>query len=121
MIQLHYLKEIDNRKSKFHRRNNKKGSDFIQVIETNIAIDSNNIIRDHQSRIVEVDSWETYCKAYEEYDGKSIAFYSKGMPGNTIQSNCKILDLIYDEIHLSCKIVNHQIDFAATRLAYIAF
>lgn len=108
-------------KSKFHRRNNKKGSDFIQVIETNIAIDSNNIIRDHQSRIVEVDSWETYCKAYEEYDGKSIAFYSKGMPGNTIQSNCKILDLIYDEIHLSCKIVNHQIGFAATRLAYIAF
>ena len=43
------------------------------------------------------------------------------MPGNTIQSNCKILDLIYDEFHLSCKIVNHQIGFAATRLAYIEF
>ena len=81
----------------FIGENNKKGSDFIQVIETNITIDSNNIIRNHQSRIVEVDSWETCCKAYEEYDGKSIAFYSKGMPENTIQSNYKMLDLIYDK------------------------
>ena len=81
----------------FIGENNKKGSDFIQVIEINITIDSNNIIRNHQSRIVEVDSWETCCKAYEEYAGKSIAFYSKGMPGNTIQSNYKMLDLIYDK------------------------
>lgn len=28
---------------------------MIQVIETNLSIDNDNIIRDHQSRIVEVE------------------------------------------------------------------
>ena len=30
---------------------------YIEVIETNLIIDENNMIRDHQSRIVEADSW----------------------------------------------------------------
>lgn len=92
----------------------------MEVIETNISMDFNNIIRDHQSRIVEVNSWETYCKAYEKYDGEGITFYSKGMPGNTIQSNCKILDLIYDKVHLFC-VIEHPKGFIDIRLAYIAF
>ena len=41
---------------------------MIQVIETNLSIDKDNIIRDHQSRIVEVEDWDTYCKAFEEYN-----------------------------------------------------
>ena len=106
-------------KSKFHRINNKKGSDFIQVIETNLSIDKENNIRDHQSRIINVIDWDTYCKVYEEYDGKSIAFYSKGMPGNTIQSNCKISNLEYDMVHLSC-VISHKY-FDTKRLAYRIF
>lgn len=35
---------------------------MIQVIETNLSIHKDNIIRDHQSRIVEVEDWDTYAK-----------------------------------------------------------
>lgn len=35
---------------------------MIQVSETNLSIDKDNFIRDHQSRIVEVEDWDTYCK-----------------------------------------------------------
>ena len=55
---------------------------MIQVIETNLSIDKDNIIRDHQSRIVEVEDWDTYCKAFEEYNGEAVYFKSKTMPGN---------------------------------------
>lgn len=57
---------------------------MIQVIETNLSIDNDNIIRDHQSLIIEVEDWDTYCKAFEKYNGKAVYFKSKTMPGNSI-------------------------------------
>ena len=93
------------------------GENMIQVIETNLSIDNDNIIRDHQSRIVEVEDWDTYCKAFEKYNGKAVYFKSKTMPGNSISSNCSITDLIYDDIHLSCMIL-HQSGFITKKLAY---
>lgn len=90
---------------------------MIQVIETNLSIDNDNIIRDHQSLIVEVEDWDIYCKAFEKYNGKAVRFKSKTMPGNSILSNCSITDLIYDDIHLSCMIL-HQSGFITKKLAY---
>lgn len=75
---------------------------MIQVIETNLSIHKDNIIRDHQSRIVEVEDGDTYCKAFEEYNGEAVYFKSKSMRGYSISSSCTITDLIYDDIHLSC-------------------
>lgn len=79
---------------------------MIQVIETNLSIDKDNIIRDHQSRIVEVEDWDTYCKAFKEYNGEAVYFKSKTMPSNSIFSNCIMTDLIYDDIHLSCMVLH---------------
>lgn len=94
----------------------------IEVIETNLIIDENNIIRDHQSRVVEADSWDTYCDANKNYNGKAVFFKSKVMKGNSIQSNCKISNLEYDEMHLSCNITklkdNGEEIFTDKRLAY---
>ena len=40
---------------------------------------------DHQSRIVEANSWEDYCKAFQEYIGDSVEFKSLTlMKGDTI-------------------------------------
>ena len=89
----------------------------IEIIETNLSIDENNVIRDHQSRIVEADSWDEYCKAYERYNGKAIFFKSKYMKGNSVMSNQKMLDLKYDKVHLSCMIV-HTDGSTTKRLAY---
>lgn len=88
---------------------------MIEIIETNLAIDENKDIRDHQSRVVLADDWESYCEAYEKYDGSGIIFQSKN-PGATIQSNNKIEDLEYDEYHLYCRI--NKGPFTDTRLAY---
>lgn len=95
---------------------------YIEVIETNLIIDENNIIRDHQSRVVEADNWDAYCDAYKNYDGKAVYFKSRDMYGNSIQSNCKISNLEYDKIHLSCNITrlkdNEEEIFTEKKLAY---
>ena len=90
---------------------------MIRVIETNLSIDEDDVIRDHQSRIVEVEDWDTYCKAFEKYNGEAIYFKSKTMPGNSISSNCIITDLIYDDIHLSCMSL-HPSGYITKKLAY---
>lgn len=72
----------------------------IQVIETNLSIDKDDTIRDHQSRIVEVEDWDTYCKAFEEYSGEAVYFKSKAMRGCSILSNCTIfIYLVWFYIH----------------------
>ena len=70
---------------------------MVEVIETNIFVDNDNRIYDHQSRIIEVEDWDTYCNAFELYDGRAIYFKSKQMPGNSIQANRKIKELLYDD------------------------
>lgn len=88
---------------------------MIEIIETNLAIDENKDIRDHQSRVVLADDWESYCEAYEKYDGSRVVFPSKN-PGASIYKDSKIEDLEHDEHHLYCRIVNEH--FTDTRLAY---
>lgn len=90
---------------------------MIQVIETNLSIDKDNTIKDRLSRIVEVEDWDTYCKAFEEYNGEAVYFKSKAMRGYSILSNCTITDLIYDDIHLSCMVL-HPSGFITKKLAY---
>ena len=83
----------------------------IEIIETNLSIDENNIIRDHQSRIVEADSWDEYCEAYERYkcNCKPVWFKPKNESiGFTIAMNCSISNLKYDNLHLSCDITKQD-------------
>ena len=79
---------------------------MIQVIETNLSIDEDDVIRDHQSRVVEVYDWDTYCRAFEKYNGIAVDLPSKTMRGYSIPPNCIITDLTYDDIHLSCLVTN---------------
>ena len=90
---------------------------MIQVIETNLSIDKDDTMRVHQSRIIEVEDWDTYCKAFEEYNGEVIYFKSKTMRGNSSLSNCTMTDFIYDDIHLSCMVL-HPSGFITKKLAY---
>lgn len=90
---------------------------MIEIIETNLAIDENKDIRDHQSRVVLADDWESYCESYEKYDGSRVTFPSKN-PGASIYEDSNIEDLEHDEYHLYCRIVNEHFTFTDTRLAY---
>ena len=94
---------------------------MVEVIETNLFVDNDNKIYDHQSRIIEVEDWDTYCNAFELYDGRAICFKSKQMPGNSIRANCKIKELLYDDYHLSCVVFNYDDvhdDFIERHFAY---
>lgn len=88
---------------------------MIEIIETNLAIDENKDIRDHQSRVVLADDWESYCEAYEKHNGSMVFFPSKSSDAS-IYEGSKIEDLEHDEYHLYCRIVNEH--FTDTRLAY---
>ena len=52
---------------------------YIEVIETNLIIDENNMIRDHQSRIVEADSDEMHlsCNITKLKDNGEEIFTNK--------------------------------------------
>lgn len=92
---------------------------MVEVIETNLIVDNDNRIYDHQSRIIEVEDWDTYCNAFEKYDGKAICFKSKQMPGNSINANRKIKELLYDDCHLSCAVFRYDCDnFIERHFAY---
>lgn len=90
---------------------------MIQVIETNLSIDEDNVIRDHQSRVVEVEDWDTFCKAFKEYSGEAVYFKSRTLKGYSIPPDCILAYLTYDDIHLSCRILQPS-GYITKKLAY---
>ena len=106
-----------NKSSEFCR---KKVVVIIKIIETNLSVDNAETIKDHQSRIVEANSWEDYCRTFREYNGEPVEFNSlTKMNGRSIPKLVDISNLVYDEIHLSCDIWNGK--FKTKKLAYIIF
>lgn len=75
-------------------------------------------IKDHQARIVEVESWDVYVESFQNYDGKSVEFKSlTSMIGNSINREEHLYNLEYDDFHLSCCISNSI--FETKHLAYL--
>lgn len=90
---------------------------MVKIIETNLRITQSGNIRDHQSRIIEADSWECYCNTIKNYDGNATYFKALSMCGNTINANVKVYDVKYDDFHLSCNMWNNI--FKTIHLAYL--
>ena len=89
----------------------------MKIIETNIIgignfVDDATKITDHQSRVVEADSWEQYVLHYYSINN---SFFRNKFP-RTLPKECTISRLNWDEYHLSCIIDNG--DFLTYRLAY---
>ena len=76
----------------------KEKLDCCKIIETNLSMKDGQIY-DHQSRVVEADSWDEYIEMYEEYDGSPIDRFKaiSEMIGNSIPKDVEILNLKYDE------------------------
>jgi hypothetical protein len=77
------------------------------IIETNISYDDNGNLCDHQSRVIEVDTWQEYCDLYTYYNGNYVGdkYKSFGMlMGCVLPKNAEISDLKYDGFHLRCKL-----------------
>ena len=75
----------------------------MQVIETNLSCDQDKIM-DFQSRIVEVENWDSYTRAYREYSGNKVEFKSLDMSGPSLLDGMELTNLKYDNFHLSCTV-----------------
>jgi hypothetical protein len=88
---------------------------MVKIIETNLSIGNNNEIFDHQSRVIEVESWDDFVNEIKE--GKSID--RKGtLWGLTLPRQCRVENLKFDEKHLSCD-VNRNNNLISRKLAYL--
>lgn len=93
---------------------------MIKIIETNLSIykhDEDHTIKDHQSRVIEVDSWDEYVQ--EIKDAKTVVRNPVigNLCGATIPHDSRIENLTYDEIHLDCDIITRFGHFTK-KLAY---
>lgn len=82
---------------------------MIKVIETNISLNPNydyDIIIDHQSRVIEVESWEDFINEIKEAKTVIRNSYIGNMEGTTLPRESKIENLVYDDFHLSCNVLN---------------
>lgn len=97
---------------------NKKKCESIKVIETNLSMKDDKVF-DHQSRVVEVDSWEDYIKIFTEYEGRVVDIFKSiiEMVGNSIPKDVEILNLKYDDYHLTCDL-KHKDGWIEKKLSY---
>ena len=71
---------------------------MVKIIETNLSM-ADMIVMDHQSRVIEVSSWEDYCNAFENYNGDTVEFKSlTSMFGSTIPREVGVYNLKYDDL-----------------------
>lgn len=78
---------------------------MVQIIETNLSIKDGQVF-DHQSRVVEAESWDEYVCYYKENiepDRHHSKFKSlTSMLGDSLPRYGKVSELKYDNFHLSC-------------------
>lgn len=84
----------------------------MKIVETNIMYEGLTF-HDHQSRVLEIPSWEEYCDLYKNYDGntvyeadirtkrKYINVYNN-LEGCILPKNATIIKLKIDDYHLTC-------------------
>jgi len=91
---------------------------MIKIIETNLSLDNNDNIVDHQSRVVEIENWNDYIKEIKECKSvfrNSILGCLSGYTISTKQLNVE--NIKYDDFHLSYDIYN-SIGMKTKKLAY---
>lgn len=84
---------------------------MVKIIETNLSIHNETYqIMDHQSRIIEAESWDKYIDYYFNYMNGFDDFKFKcltNMFGNTLPREAKIENFKFDDYHLSCDVIKH--------------
>lgn len=96
---------------------------MIKIIETNISLDEKNLMKDHQSRVIEVKPWDEYVNYYEqniEMNRTESRFKSlTGLIGSSLPKYGEIFELKYDNFYLSCYVINGF--YKTLKLAYRVF
>ena len=93
---------------------------MVRIIESNLSLDDDKNLKDHQSRIVLANCWEDYINAFINYNGQRVEKFKSEtfLSGCSIGQQCKIENLKYDKFHLSCEIIKWN-NTKDTRIAYL--
>lgn len=96
---------------------------MVKVIETNLSIKDGKVF-DHQSRMVEAESWTEYVDYYKQNiksDRKQSKFKTvQGMFGGSLPRYGDLSELKYDDFHLSCYHTNPY-GMVTMKLAYCVY
>ena len=79
-----------------------------RIIETNLSIDDKGNIADHQSRIIQVESWESYIEEIKSGETKYRMSYLGNLHGCSLPKFCRVDNLAFDDFHMSCDVCNSQ-------------
>lgn len=86
------------------------------IIETNLMIENGEIL-DHQSRIIDVRSWESYIEEFKNPTYEDVHSIIGKKEGKILPKGSRVKNLKYDEFHLSCNV--HKVTgFITKKLAY---
>ena len=80
----------------------------MKIIVTNLSVNADSTIADHQSYLYNIDNWESYVESYKS-----------GLPFD-IPQGLQIEDLIYDDHHLSCVMVSRITGVKTVKLAHLS-
>ena len=89
-----------------------------RIIETNISIDDKGQIADHQSRIIQVESWESYIEEIKSGETKYRMSYLGNVHGCSLPKFCRVDNLVFDDFHMSCNVWNYA-NMLTKKLAYL--
>ena len=91
---------------------------MVKVIETNISLDQNDNFVDFQSRVIEVESWESFIDEIKNGTTVSRTAIFGNLTGASYPRHSKIEELEYDHSHLRCNFTN-VMDMKFKKLAYL--
>lgn len=86
-----------------------------KVIETNLTLDGEDKIIGFQSRVIDVENWESYID--EMKNGKSVT-RNGTLYGESLPRKVEVFDFKYDSFHLSFSFYN-MLGRKMKRLAYL--
>lgn len=97
----------------------------MKIVETNIIYEGLTF-HDHQTRVLEIPSWEEYCNLYRNYAGEAVRdenvkykdVYGTLLKGCLLPKNATIMGLKIDDFHLTCD-MNLWDETPQYKLAYV--
>jgi len=79
-----------------------------KVIETQISLDGNEEFVDHQSRVIQVDSWDDFVEEIKSAKVITRQSFLGNMMGVSVPKNAGISEFKSDNKHLSCKVETYD-------------
>lgn len=77
-----------------------------------------DVIADHQSRVIEVDSWDDYISEFKNMRATYRSSVLGSLHGFSLPKHSRVENLAHDEKHLSCDVYN-SFGFKIKKLAYL--